>query len=571
MKSFEVAMSTIVTQLPYQIERYLDRFATRRRWQAMVRAAGVAAAVTIAWTLAWCTIDRLVALPAAMRAVALAVNVGAVASILARPVRRWFGAGDAVGVATEVERREPAFAQRLETVTSRALGRSEWRGSDQLLAALADDVAAEAGRRDPAALLPWRAAMAAWAAVIGLAVFMLALSQSAWLDLPTLLRRYAMPVADVRPVTTTRLRVLPGDLFIHEGDTLRVRVSARGLTDASPVLHVRSSGGETAAGATAGATAPLWSEQVMSVTPDGNFETRVRNVERDLEYFVTGGDASSDVFAVSVLHKPAVQKFRVRYTYPPYTGLAPREIESPDAELEAPAGTQVMLQIEASEPLDVAGMTIGAESIPMTVASAPAPANVATARFTVRENKRFTIRMASKAGVSGAFRGGSIRAIPDRPPVVRFRDSSKDARKVREGVVVPIAYQAVDDFGLARLDAEVSVVRDEGETERRSIAVPIAHAKQEQGVFRLNLSALHARAGDAIELRLRGEDRAGQFDVSAPLRLKVADSATTVPQAGDTTAAVAPATQRADPSLPLAPPGFEEPLRAYFDALRRGK
>ena len=570
-------MSAIAFQLPVEVRSYLDRFAARRRWQEGLRAVGIAVAATVVWTLAWCMIDRLVALPAVVRAVVLAVNVGAVATLLARPARRWIAGPDPAGVAVEVERREPAFAQRLETGTSRALGRTEWRGSDQLLSALAHDVAAETGRRDPAALLPWRATVKVWATVIVLTGTAMLLSRSAWLDLPTLLRRYALPVIDIRPVTTTRLRVLPGDVNVHEGDALRVRVSARRLTDASPVLHVRAASG----GGEGGIAASYWSEQVMAVTPDGNFEARVRNVERNLEYFVTGGDARSAVFGVTVFHKPAIDRFRIRYTYPPYAGLPPREIASASADIEAPVGTQVMLRVEASEPLEAASMTIGAETIPMTVAGTTDPdqANVAAATFAVRENRRFTIRMASRAGVSGAFRGGSIRAIVDRPPVVRFRLGDADTpREAGVGDVVPVAYQAVDDYGLARLDAEVLVARagaNVGARERRSIPVPIAHAKQEVGLFPLNLAALGVVAGDSIELRLRGEDRAGQFDLSDALRVNVTGSASTVPTAptppparGNTSPA--PSTQRGQTSIPLDPPGFEEPLGAYFDALRRG-
>ena len=565
-------MSAIPLQLPVEVRDYLDRFAARRRWQEGTRALGIAVTVTIGWMLLWCLLDRLVALPAVVRAVVLAVNVGAVAGILARPARRWASGSDPARVALDVERREPAFAQRLETVTSRALGRSEWRGSEQLLAALAEDVAAETGRRDPAALLPWGSTLRVWTAAVVLAGIALLLSRSAWVDLPTLLRRYALPVVDIRPVTTTRLRVLPGDVNVHEGDTLRVRVSAQRLTDASPVLHVRSTSG----GSEDEAAVPShWSEQVMAVAPDGNFEARVRNVERNLEYFVTGGDARSTAFVVTVFHKPSIDRFRIRYTYPPYTRLPPREVESATGAIEAPAGTQVTLRVEASEPLDAASMTIGAETIPMGVAGPGEPdqANVATATFTVRENRRCTIRMASRAGVSGAYRGGSIRAIVDRPPVVRFRGVDVDtAREAGGREVVPVAYQAVDDYALARLDAEVFVVpAGGGARERRSIPVSIAHASQEVGIFPLNLADLGVGAGDAVELRLRGEDRAGQFDLTGAMRVNVTDAPAkpaAAPPAARLDAPSGPSTQRSEMSIPLDPPGFEEPLGAYFDALR---
>jgi hypothetical protein len=240
--------------------------------------------------------------------------------------------------------------------------------------------------------------------------------------------------------------------------------------------------------------------------------------------------------------------------------------------VEAPVGTEVTLSVRATEPLEVAQMTIGAESVPMTIAAdVHAPnSGTAVARFTVRESKRYAIRMASRAGVSGAFRGGSIRATADRPPVVLVRDTASRDRDAGERELLPIAFQAADDYGLSRLDAELTVTRAAGGATRLSTAVPIARgAKQEQGVFTLDVRALGAVRGDAMELRFRAEDRAGQFALSVPLRWKViAPSVSNRPH--EPVAPVVPSTQHAEPAVPVDPPGFEDPLRAYFDALRDG-
>jgi hypothetical protein len=482
-------------------------------------------------------------------------------------------------VASDVERREPAFGGRLETVASRALGPAAWRGSDQLLHALALDVSAEVARRDPAALLPWGGALLPWAAAIVLATLAAATAgRSNWLALPTLLRRYLTPVADVRPVTTTRLSVRPGNTAVAEGRTLGVRVLARGLPgESSPVLHVRGIGASSAASSSSSA----WVEQAMSPTAEGTFEARVHQVDHDLEYYVSGGDAASERFLVTVLHKPAVQRFHVRYTYPPYTGLPPRETQSVSGEIEAPAGTEVSLRIEATEPLDAATITIGSQGIAMTRVPL-LPASVMAARFVVRESNAYTIQLRSARGVSGAFYGGVIRATRDRPPIVRWREASGPAGARTAGArqAVVMEYQAVDDFGFARLEAEVSITRTGGgQAERRTIALPVAHprAKQERGTVKLDLGALAARPGDVVEVRLRGEDGGGQFDLSEPIRLAVSAEAvkgsTSAPAVASTRASpeASPTTQRSEPSPPLEPAGFEDALRAYFDTLRRGR
>jgi hypothetical protein len=544
-------MTAIPAQLPSEVRSYLHRFAARCRWQRLLGAAGLATCVTLVWVVAWCVVDRVIALHWTARLTVLMVNVAAVIMLLARPVGTLLRRVDPPRVAAEVERREPRFAQRLATLTSRALGPAAYRGSPQLLAALGQDVAGEVRRHRPGELLKWGPPLRSWVIVAVLLVVLAALSRWSWLDLPALGRRYAMPLAKLPAVTSTRLTVRPGDVELPEGDALVVQVEAVRLGDVPPMLHLRTSG-------------ESWHDQLMSSLADGRFEARVRDVDHPLEYFVTGGDARSEVRRVSVLPKPAIRSFRVRYAYPPYTQLPPREVSSSIGEIEAPAGTEVTLMIETTEPLKLAVMTIGGAAARMeAVVGQP---NLHQATFVVRDDRRYTIRMASARDVSGAFRGGSIRVIPDRPPVVMLRPAGPDDRSsgAPDGDAIAASYQAADDYGLSRLDAEITLDDDSDGPRLRTVSIPLASpARATQGTFTPDLRQLGAAPGERMSLRIRVEDRAGQFDVSAPLELIIPPGATTM-QASPPSAA----TQPTDAGTPIDPAGFGEALEAYFDVLR---
>jgi hypothetical protein len=546
--------------LPIPIESYLDRFASRRRWQRVVRAGGIALVLSVAWMMTWCLMDRLVGLPWLIRAAALVVNVAGVGMIVGRAVQRLVRRRDLVRAAASVERRTSVFSQRLETAVSRTLGPQSWRGSNDLLEALTYDVAAEVDRSDPAQLLPWSPALRPWAVgAIALGLGYL-LSLGGWLDLPRLARRYVMPWGNVSEVTTTRLTVRPGNVGVAEGDTLRVRASAVRLGDASPLLNARSlsQSGQGQGGA-------AWSQQIMSATADGSFEARVRNVDRDVEYFVTGGDASSEVFVARVWHKPAIVRFRVHYNYPAYTSLRARDIESTTGQLEAPIGTEATVAIDTTEALSLAVMTIaGGEPVRFSPGSHPASMN---ATFVIRNDGPFTIRMASAHGVSGAFRGGTIRALADRKPVVRFR--FPPPAQAHGDDAVPITYQAVDDYGIARLEAEVSVRHSkDGGVTQRSVPISIVGTRREHGQFFWELKTIGAAAGDTVEVRLMAEDRAGQAERSETAKVNV------VAGVGGATTRPFAATQPmrraggSDVGAPLDPPGYAESLRVYFEAIR---
>ena len=565
--------------LPEPIARYIGRFVARRRMQRLLRTAARAMLFTIVWTLAWCLIDRLVTLDRAARATALVINAAIVALMLARPIIAMLRRADVNLAAAEIERREPRLSQRLRTITSRLSDGHDYGSSRELLDALARQVADEVRGQNAAALLSWRpVARPALACAIWLIVAW-AISFSSWLDLPTLARRYVLPLRLTPPVTTTRIIVIPGEAEITQGDPLRLQATAVRLAEGrAPTLHVR-------ARPQGGTIEQNWHVEPMTAIPDGQFEAQIARVDRNLEYFLTAGDARTDTFHVTMLPRPAVRRFRIRYLYPPHTGLTPREITNESGLIEAPTGTSVTLAIETTEPLSYAIMTVGAESIRITpeTPSAATPATqpaVAQTSFTVTADRPYTLRMVSDRGVSGVFRGGTIRAIPDRAPIVRVRDlgasGGAETRAVAAGDVVPVPYQAVDDYGLSRLDLNLRIIRKSGAEANASISVVLTRGQHEQqGVQPLDLRRFSLEAGDEIELRLEAEDRAGQFALSQPARLIVIAPA--VPQSSPsppvaaTAPSVSPASTRPEryDVTPLDPPGYEAAIRAYFDTLRR--
>ena len=563
--------TTSATPLPDAIARYIDGFVARRRMQRLLRAAARAMLFTIVWTLLWCLIDRLITLDPAARVTAGTINLMAIVIILVRPAIATLRAADLGVAAAEIERREPRLSQRLRTITSRLSERRDLGVSSELLDAIAQQVADEVRGRNPAALLSWRPVVRpALACAIALLVAC-ALSFSSWLELPTLVRRYVLPLDATPPVTTTRITATPGDAEITQGEPLRVQAAVIRLSAAgrAPTLHVRARAES--------ANPQAWHVERMTATPDGKFEVQIARVDRDLDYFLTAGDARTGTYRVTMLPRPAVTRFRIHYGYPPHTGLAPRDITNETGAIDAPIGTEVALGIETTEPLSYAILTIGSESTRIQ----PSPART-QANFVVTGERRYTLRMVSERGVSGVFRGGTIRGTADRPPVAQFRDvggSGGSIREVAAGDVVPIAYQAVDDYGLARLDLEIRVIRKSGAQANATVPIALARGQREQqGVVPLDLRRFALQVGDQIELNLQAEDRAGQFARGGPSRL-VVTSAPALPQSpapaqppssqSPTAAPVAPST-RPDhfDAPPLAPTGYEQAIRAYFDALR---
>ena len=69
------------------------------------------------------------------------------------------------------------------------------------------------------------------------------------------------------------------------------------------------------------------------------YVSRFDGVTRSFGYTVLVGSASSPGYAVTVLEEPRVQRIDLRYEFPSYTHLPPRN-EEDGGDIYAPAGTR---------------------------------------------------------------------------------------------------------------------------------------------------------------------------------------------------------------------------------------
>ena len=493
---------TTLSTLPPAIRTYLDDFVGRVRRLALIGAVGRALAVFLAWMMLWCAADRLGQLPAGVRAVALVIGLIAALALLAKPLLALRRRPDLVAAAAEVERRSPVFAQRLVTVTSRLLGSADYRGSDEIVIRLVREVTeqVEGRRADPPvsrALL-----LGPWAACSVLVLLIIGLGQVPDLRFGELAMRFLDPAAGIPPVTTTRLAVRPGSRDVPQSQPLTIEVQAERLGD-GPVTLYFSPAGQPA------------SRVSLPPLGGGRFAFTLASVDRDLSYYVRGGDARSPQYLLRVLRKPAVAQFRFQYEYPPYTRLPPVTITNTDGRIEAPAGTKVRLAITATEPLRDALLSVGTEKLLMRATGDP---RTREADITVRAGGRYGLDLISDREVPGSGPGTtSIRAVPDVPPQVRLLRGGGSLRLTPRDIV-PLAYEALDDYGLQSIAVRAQVNANE------PVEAPVrlwSDPRRQQDVFNFDLATLTLTIGDVVTLRLVATDTAGHAARSEPLHVLI--------------------------------------------------
>jgi len=495
--------------LPPDLREYVGAFSARRRRLALVRAVALATTVAIVIVLASCLVDRLAALSAPVRLALLVLNGVVVALVLWRPIRQCMRRDvDFLYESRAIERRDARFGERLQTVTSQLLDRQAVRGSDAFLSELTREVSAQTKPGDSTRLVPTKLVARSWFVVLGCVLLALALTTFSWLDLPRLLARYTAPLADIAPVTTTRLTLLgasSADRSVVQGSAFTVGVTARALPERStPVLEITSDGGDT------------FSRVAMSPgkTPE-QFEFLLPSVDRSFAFRVTGGDASTRLIRVAVLPRPVVTEFRVRYTYPPYMNRAPLNVTNTDGLVEAPVGTDAQLAVVSSQPLKSAALVIEKVTTPLAATIEP---TVFQARLKLQKASSYTVKLASVDGVDGAGPAGSvIRVLPDRAPLVQVVRPESDLRLGPRDLLAA-QYRALDDFGVASLSLRVQV---NGSEPRVSPMKLSRDPRLNEGSQVIDLAAFGLKVGDVVTYAFVGEDALKQQGTSDVRRVLI--------------------------------------------------
>jgi hypothetical protein len=489
--------------LPPSVQSYLGEFVSRRRRLTVLRATGRALAVFAIWGLLACGVDRVLHLAGAVRMGLLSAGalVAALTWLLSlRPLRRPV---DWVETAGSIERQNPRFAQRLVTVTSRMLGSPDHRGSDEILSHLLREVDLQTGLERRRKLLYLRGAAGPWAVLFATISVAIALSQVPGLGMVRLGLRFAAPFANVPPVTTTQLAIAPGDCDILQSEPLHIDAHARHLGDNPLWLFITDDDAH-------------WSRYTMDDAGGGNFGFTLNTVARDLHYYLQGGDASTPRYTIRVKRPPAVAQFRVRYTYPAYTGRPPFSVTNTDGLLEAPAGTEAMLTIVATEPLQSALLTFGGEKVLMERTGLE---NVRQVKLPIRKDASYELDLISTREVHGSGPAKmQIRATPDHPPLARLIQSGQSLR-LNPRDILPLSYQALDDYGLDALTVHAQA--NGTEVTQMPLRMSGDRRRQEDTV-NFDLAFLRLSIGDVLTLKLVARDSAGQETESEPLHVLIA-------------------------------------------------
>jgi hypothetical protein len=462
------------SELHHFIDRVRRRWLWARRCEAYARAAAAAAVV-----LAVAAAADTIAHPSGAVLVLL-VATAVFAAIASAIVAFWPNRRppDETRVARFVEEQRPDLEDRVASAIACLSAPRESRFAEPLVADAAarvraidvDDLITRTSLRRAIA-----AGVAALAIVAGAAaVFAPAAARAG---------RAAWFVAFPPEIS---LEVLPGDARVLAGQPLRVVARVRGeaaalaaVRDDDPILRIE--------------------DRETTMRPAGDRFELVVPVTGSFTYQVRTRRTASPAYRVTALFAPRVGRIDVDYTYPSYTGLAPRS-EQDGGDIYAPAGTRVRLRVHADKPISSGAMTlVDGRRVALRVTGD----RVLEATFRVDEDASYRVALADTDGLtSDGETEYFIRTMDDRSPDVRIMRPAGD-RQVTPLEEVAIEARADDDYGIDRFELVFAVRGGEEQAVPLGPGRPVTTAT---GSHLLYVEDLKVAPGDFITYYARARD-----------------------------------------------------------------
>lgn len=246
---------------------------------------------------------------------------------------------------------------------------------------------------------------------------------------------------DAEAAAPYRIEVKPGSIKVPKGADQMINATIAGFDAADAIILIRKS------------SSAAFERVPMVKGENGAYEGMLFDLAEPLDYLVEAAGVRSPVFNLNVVELPYVKKLDLEFTYPAYTGLAPRKIED-GGDVAVLKGTNVRVTITPTMASKGGRVVLGdKESVPL---AANADGTL-MAQFTAQHDGFYHVELDSAGGDRlPASPQYTVDLLSDLAPTVKLSKPGRDtdATPVQEFF---IEAQADDDYAVKNLQLVYSV------------------------------------------------------------------------------------------------------------------
>ena len=421
-----------------RLEHYLEQIRQRLRATIVARAGAVVALTALVVTVGavWMLRDPGFPPAAVLTArIVLALSlIVAAAAMLWQPLR----ALQPRSRSKTLERYLPAQGGRIETYREQ-VRRREAGEPVPLIDLLAEDALAVAETAPPQVAVPRQRMLipAGIGAVAILALVALMIFGGAGFGFGSRHLWFGVTIPKEQ-IAARSILVKPGDTTIRRNQDVPIHATMQGFTAQNAEVYVRFG------------DAKDYERAPMKASPSGEFEFTLYALREPLSYYVVSQGAKSSEHHIYVADVPRIEKMRLTYNYPSWTGL-PKEVDESIRDIQAVAGTKVDVEVQTTAPLESPTLKVNDKASDLNK-------DGNWSRGTIELTKAGTYRIHAKVGdelvpLTDEYQ---ISIVEDQKPTVEIAKPGRDwqASSIEE---VPVRVHAKDDFRVQNVELHYSV------------------------------------------------------------------------------------------------------------------
>jgi hypothetical protein len=346
------------------------------------------------------------------------------------------------GGAAELERRLPDQQGRIQTWLD--IRRREALGERTPFAdLLAEDAVRLTDEHSLERVVPrkwlWTVAVAAGAALLAL-IGMLTMGRGEW----GYGSRHLLLGAEIpREVIPERIiTVKPGGTTVRRNSDLSIVANMQGFAPAQADVYVRFDDEQS------------WQKAPMQSQADRDgresWAFRLYALRGPLHYYVAAGDTRSPEHKVGVADLPKIEKVRLTYSYPQWTGLKAQTDEA-QRDIRAVAETEVKVEVFADKNLEAPALVVDGKPNEISAVGA-----TGVGTLTVSKPGDYYIGAKVLDEFVALTEDYTIEVIEDAKPTIEIVKPGRDwrATNIEE---VPVRVRAEDDFRLQDVELRYAV------------------------------------------------------------------------------------------------------------------
>jgi len=308
--------------------------------------------------------------------------------------------------------------------------------------------------------------------------------------------RLTMPNKSFNPALPFEVSVIPGELEVIKGDTLRLTATASGMLIPSEMfIEIENRSGVNS--------------HAMKAEYDNQFQFEIPGVAESFSYRFYAKDPkvlkswvnySSEVYNVNVINRPFIQHLKIRLDYPEYSGIQTRVIEGNIGEITALKGTRASVSIISSKPLNSADISFSGESELFLKTEG----NSAKGSFIIYNNSDFHINLEDKMGIFNVDPiDYSITALRDETPVISLLEQSEQF-DLDASMQIPMLMRIDDDFGIGEAGIALRIRNEftdlsDSLFEKITVPLPAISGNSLEFFHMMNLSNIDLAPRDIVE------------------------------------------------------------------------